>query len=355
MRLQRFTQFGFGVAAAGAAVVFLSGTALAAETSSLGNVTQGLPYVQTSPPITGKASKNFSQSQPGQQSDQDSSKVPTFGSSDKTDVNQTSSTNNSNNANLDSSADSAKSSVQSSAAPSSSDSGDASKSGDISTPVSTPAVKSSDGGNSQADQTKPVIGSKAPSVVGQASKTETTEPSNDGNTSAAPAHTAALVVAYHSAWLRIQPVITNHPAEVDLAAAMPSVPVADKAPVPAKSNGTLGQLTGILAATVVPQLLLPVVDGAYRLALTGLLILVLLSTAVFVFTYGLWLRRGGFATAARSDAPTRNLSSPFATPLSLGYVWTLSRQKHSPILLPVVYEILKPNWFPALSERRIYV
>ena len=353
MRLQRFTQFGFGVAAAGAAVVFLGSGALAADSSSLGNVTQSLPSVQTSPLNIGKAAKSFGLSDQGDSSPQDAGKPASTGS-DKTDVNQTTTTPGSTtSSNSETTVDGSKSTVQSSST-SANDSGDSGKSGDISTPAASPALKASDDGASQSGQTKQEV-SKTPVVASQGSKPEASAPVSEAEVPVTPAQTSAPVVAYHSAWLRIQPVITNRPAEIDLAAAMPSVPVANKAPVPAKSNGTLGQLTVVLAATVVPQLLHPVVDGAYRLALPGLLILVLLVAAVFVFTYGLWLRRGGFATAARSDAPARNFSSPFATPLSLGYVWMLSRQKHSPILIPVVYEILKPNRFPALSERRIYV
>jgi hypothetical protein len=114
------------------------------------------------------------------------------------------------------------------------------------------------------------------------------------------------VVVFKSSILPIQPTITSRATSVinDLATSVPTPPKPDKAPVPAKSSGALGRLTAVLASVVVPpSFSLPSLVSA-RMALElllGLILLVLI--AVFVFSYGLWLRRGGFATAARSDSP----------------------------------------------------
>jgi len=104
------------------------------------------------------------------------------------------------------------------------------------------------------------------------------------------------VVVFRSSILPIQPTITSRATSAisDLAASMPTPPKPDKAPAPAKSSGALGKLTAVLASVVVPpSFSLPSLVPA-RMALElllGLMLLVLI--AVFVFSYGLWLRRGG--------------------------------------------------------------
>jgi hypothetical protein len=122
----------------------------------------------------------------------------------------------------------------------------------------------------------------------------------------AVAPASAPTVTYQTRMMPLQPTITGRVgAEVnDLASSLPTPPKPAKAPVPAKSNGALVKLTAVLAGVVVPQPLL-LADAAVAETRAGLIGagLLILMLAVFVFTYGLWLRRGGFATAARSDAP----------------------------------------------------
>ena len=156
--------------------------------------------------------------------------------------------------------------------------------------------------------------------------------------------------------LPIQPTIRSYAVADtgDLAWSLPSVPVADRQPVPAKTNGALGNLRLILENVVVPT--------TYALTdwvgLAGLMVALgtmggLLLGSLYSFSYGLWLKRGGFVNAARSDAPMAlDTSSLFATPQLLGYV-TMPPRRHSPIFVVadikfLIYEFL----FPTLSERR---
>lgn len=120
------------------------------------------------------------------------------------------------------------------------------------------------------------------------------------------APSAPPTVTYYTRMMPLQPTITGRVgAEAnDLASSLPTSPKPAKAPVPAKSSGTLVKLTAVLAGVVVPQPLLLVAIAAPEVGagLSGAGVMILML-AVFVFTYGLWLRRGGFATAARSDSP----------------------------------------------------
>ena len=102
---------------------------------------------------------------------------------------------------------------------------------------------------------------------------------------------------------------------------MPSVPAPTEAPVPApESTGLLSNLTAQLAATVVPQPFVPHAVLAGRMG-DGLRLaaVVVLSLPLLAYSYGLWLRRSGFATAARSDSGIP-IYSYVATSLWLGYV-----------------------------------
>jgi hypothetical protein len=132
--------------------------------------------------------------------------------------------------------------------------------------------------------------------------------------------------------LKLQPTITNRVKVLseDLAATVPSAAAPVKAPTPAKSTGLLGHLKAELAGTTIPQPVLPfgLAAGTLMFAVNLLTLIVLLAN-VFTFTYGLWLRRGGFATAARSDAPSNSLL-PVATPYLLGYA-SLPLRTHSPL------------------------
>jgi hypothetical protein len=147
-------------------------------------------------------------------------------------------------------------------------------------------------------------------------------------------------VVYHSTVLTIKPTITSHVAlAADLAAAIPSAPLPAKEPTPTRSSGLLGNLTAQLAGTVLPQALLS--DGSildHLMLVLNLMMLSVLLINVFTFTYGLWLRRGGFATAARSDAPYSNLL--VATPLLSGYA-ALPLRSHGPLFSGGRNEILK--------------
>lgn len=139
------------------------------------------------------------------------------------------------------------------------------------------------------------------------------------------------VVVRSTVVLPLQPTITNRTIQAqDLATTLPSAaPVAvDDAPIPAQSTGLLGRLTAGLAATVVPSLFMTVLIPTDRPALAMALGALLLTlVAGFVFNYGLWLRRGGFATAARSDEPTNSRFS-IATPFVLSYA-SVPPHRHS--------------------------
>jgi hypothetical protein len=149
--------------------------------------------------------------------------------------------------------------------------------------------------------------------------------------------------------LPIQPVITNRATALtpDLAESMPSAPAPSRAPVPAKSTGVLAGLVVGLSNVVIPQPVFPTAAVNLKLMLgISLLTLVVLLANVFEFSYGQWLRRGGFATAARSDEPTDNISSPlFATPLLSGYVEQPPRL-HNPVSL-----VLVPNAYRKEDRR----
>ena len=99
----------------------------------------------------------------------------------------------------------------------------------------------------------------------------------------------------------------------DLASALPSAPNPVPTRTPAKSTGLLGNLTLVLAGTVVPDFLTlaPAVRPAALVPLA--LLVVLLLTAPVGLTYGRWLRRAGYATAARSD-----LAAFFSLPAPIG-------------------------------------
>ncbi len=128
-------------------------------------------------------------------------------------------------------------------------------------------------------------------------------------------------VVFHSTVLPIQPVITSHALPEDLATGVPSAPVKAKAPSLPKSNGAFGHLIAVLAGTIVPQLFLPnFAPVGAATDILSLLVLSLVAAGVFVFSYGLWLRRGGFATAARGDSSVGSRLSFIATPNLLGYV-----------------------------------
>jgi hypothetical protein len=302
MRLIKVVQFGFGLAVAGGTAVVISGSAMAAETT------------ETSSPQTTQVVEQSSQSVVD--SATTTGQTPGVTGTEKTKAQ----------------------------------------------PVAAPEDKAGTGTVSQSEQSKPVD-DKQPAV--KTSDTDTTTiakvsdagsatpkddviaiiPSVHTNT-AQPAPVAAPALMYHSSVLPIQPVITSHQVlGNDLAASMPSAPVAEKMPVPAKSSGVLGKLGLVLAGVVVPQSFTSQAVGAGLAAPVAIwLILLAVLALLFVSSYGAWLRRGGFATAARSDVPAPATSNLFATPLLLSYVPAPPRQRSS--LFGVA------NWFLTLSERR---
>jgi hypothetical protein len=163
------------------------------------------------------------------------------------------------------------------------------------------------------------------------------------------------VVMFREAALPIQPTIRTvaRSAEVDLAASLPSAPVSERTPVPAESNGALGSLRAVLLSTLVPPTIMPelttgILQGFSLLTLVSILLMV----ASYVFTYGLWLRRGGFVNAARSDAPARRTtSSLFATPHLMGH-GSMPPHRPGPLLVVVDINITRVQLFPTLIERR---
>jgi hypothetical protein len=137
----------------------------------------------------------------------------------------------------------------------------------------------------------------------------------------------------------------------DLAEALPLVPARDN--TPPKSNGALAGWRLILAEIVVPQTtsgenpVTPVVAWLDGVFLTALLLLTLVP-----MTYGLWLRRAGFSTAARSDGLAGSVTnhSLFATPHLLGYT-KMPPHPSSPFV--VVWQIQMAPSFATLQERRL--
>jgi hypothetical protein len=95
-----------------------------------------------------------------------------------------------------------------------------------------------------------------------------------------------------------------------------------KVPAPSQPSGVFGQLTAVLAGSVVPPLFLtPVLKFAGLAAEIALLILLpFLFVQRVAYVFGSWTRRGGYAHAPRSDvafAVTAN--TLFATPLNFSY------------------------------------
>ncbi|HSX01725.1 MAG TPA: hypothetical protein VLI05_00240 [Candidatus Saccharimonadia bacterium] len=167
----------------------------------------------------------------------------------------------------------------------------------------------------RSDDDQPVASSGLPAVV----------PPEAGS------HNAVSMVPYHSSWLAIQPTITAHP-ELPLGLTLGlAAPSPNHNKTPASPSGLLGTLTAELAGAVVPVywLLLGPLGGVRRFSLSlaeaGRLVSLL---GVVSTTYGLWLRRTGYAHAARSDMA----ASFFATSHLESYVQTL-RLRYSSLFM----------------------
>jgi hypothetical protein len=147
------------------------------------------------------------------------------------------------------------------------------------------------------------------------------------------------VVSTRTMLMELQPRITatNIVAISDLAAMVPTASAHDlvpgKAPVPSSTGGVFSKLTAELAASVVPHAYFsPTVAGiAFPLSLIILIVTSGFALRFMAMSFGDWIRRGGFAHAARSDVAAQ-LSSLFATPLILSYV-TAVPPTHSSFLM----------------------
>ncbi len=368
MRLVRFVQFAIGVAAAsGGAVVVLSGSALAAESSSLGTTSQTTSTTQTvvrhqtndqvttssvdpadsaNSDSTGTAAADNSGSNPStvgasgtaapteSAGGQTSDSTLTTTTSSKTDTNSAISGGVTNKPAVQP----VTTSEASASSPAATSTSTQPASSDTTTPATASAV-------SNATTTDPQLTSAQTAIPEVAVKTPVAQ--SQGQTVPAPE-------VFQTTILPIQPTITNRlPFTEDLAPAAPSAPGPARAPTPAKSNGMLGGLTAELAAITVPQPLVLHTTIIPRPAVAaGLTALAVLLFDIFVSSYGLWLRRGGFATAARSDTPTSQGSPSIATPFLLGYV-ELPPQPHNPIFMVVgmVPNALKKGGYAMKSMR----
>ena len=171
-------------------------------------------------------------------------------------------------------------------------------------------------------------------------------------------HMLAENVVFNSAILTIQPRITNsHPVQVaDLAASVPSSLEqrnnSSGAPAPSQPSGALGQLTAVLAGSVVPAVFMAPTLGFMGLTAE---VAILIAVACFIvrralYAYSDLIRRGGFVHAARSDvaqAPT----TFFATPLNLSYGSALPPFRSSFLMVSDMKTVL--SMVPTLIERRI--
>jgi hypothetical protein len=198
-----------------------------------------------------------------------------------------------------------------------------------------------------------VAGANQTPVTGITTETPTADPIlSSPLVSSAAVPTA---IHYRSALLAVQPTIITRDdvTETDLASAVPSAPTPTKVPgSPTKSSGAaLERLTSSLETSIVPPAFFPSVSLFEELKLILLLLVIAVAFAKLVgMTYGEWLRKGGYATAARSDAPATVFTSLFATPFLLGYVSAPPRS-HGPSLMVSNYKI-QTTQFPTFSERR---
>lgn len=146
-------------------------------------------------------------------------------------------------------------------------------------------------------------------------------------------------VVFRSTVLPIQPKITNtRPVLGDLAAMVPSAPAQQqnpaKAPTPSQPSGLFGRFAAELAGIVVPEAFWLSLLGLVKTAAQGVVVVAfaLLFLGLVGLTFGAWLRRGGYAHAARSDVADDGATIFFATPFRLGYVSAL-QPPHNPFLM----------------------
>lgn len=316
MRLVKYVQFAIGLVAGGGAAIVLSGSALAAG-SSLGTVSQS----DTTQTVVDQG-VSVSPLAPGSGDKQG----PSVGGPDTPDVTTVDQTG----AQASKSADQTNTVAQNNnGASTTTDSASSGQTNGPSAGVGSGTSGGGTGGVSSGQTTTPPLSTDESNV----SEVTVVAPVIVQQT---PGQTTTASAQFRRTVLPIQPTITNRlPLADDLAPNAPSAATPTRAPSPAKSSGMLGSLTAELAAVVVPQSLVlhALVAGRLETGL-GLTMLIGLLFELFISSYGLWLRRSGFATAARSDVPAGESSPSIATPFWLGYVESPPRL-HSPILVAV--------------------
>ena len=208
-----------------------------------------------------------------------------------------------------------------------------------------------------ADATKSLTGTETAATLAAAGVAE-----NPATIPAEPALTAtrntvSTEPVYHNVVLPVQPMITNtRPAVInDLAATLPSAPTQQdpaNVPTPSQPSGLFGALIAQLAGVVVPHVFLAPVLGFAGLTVAYTLLILASAFAArrFVTSFGLWLRCGGYAHAARSDVAVATFTSLFATPFSLSFVTAHSPARSSFFMVSETKTILFVS--PTLLERR---
>ncbi|HUD11612.1 MAG TPA: hypothetical protein VMS08_04320 [Candidatus Saccharimonadia bacterium] len=336
MRFGKIAQFAIGFAAASGAFVLLSSNALAADAGSATTPQKGFDATAVAP-VQQVTQSDQSSGDTGTAAAQPTANdgPPTAGGTSSSV--QQSDTSSSSSSTISSSSNSSMAIIGAS------DSGKPTSglTGGVSSDPTTPTNSATTVSGAGANEAQSSAGAPTASQSAFAD-----------NSSTSPTSSLPTAVLYRSDVLAIQPTIVNHTVFAsDLASLIPTASTPSKLPVPAKSNGGLERLTSVLAGAVVPPSFFPSVLPVDRLKLLlSLVTLVVLLANLVVLSYGLWLRKGGFATAARSDSPVTNSIYPFATPFLLGYVSAPPRI-HSPSLVVSDYKIRK-TLFATLSERR---
>lgn len=125
-----------------------------------------------------------------------------------------------------------------------------------------------------------------------------------------------------ASWSHLPEILASSPAAE--AAAAPVVADRGQQPAPAQPNGLLGDLTLQLAGTVVPDFLHWVLFAPASLSPRTVVWPLAIAILMLLFAqgYAARLRRGGYATAARSDVAGSHFL--FATPLILNYAQATS-------------------------------
>jgi hypothetical protein len=340
MRLVTSAKYLIGLAAASSAVVLLGGSALAAETPVIQYGVQTPSHV-TSPGATEEGTSPVATSSE-EESQLGSVTEPLEGSTDMvvtTDTEETATTGSAPSQNTLSSTGSGTTQPGLS---------------QIGSSLAVKATKLIEGASiTSPKQTLPAeVTTPSSSLVTEITSGKVSEDSaavlkgqlTNPNRAAAPQVADSVVIG--SRVLPIQPRISGHTKvlNVDLAAQLPTAPVGTKIPLPSKSAGLLSSLTLGLAGTVVPQLI--ALPATFEVVTVVLALSAFMTIFVgFVFSFGLWIRRGGFRSAARSDVA----SISFATPFFMGYVPAMPHQ-HNPFLMVAETKIFPVTFLNAMRK-----